>query len=158
MSDLIALPLAPRRQLIFLNGGCSAHAETAGRIELGSSGTAERKGERRSPSFDEVLPHVVLELLRMRQFLDEMFDRVLPETEEVGSRNRVRVCPVADMVRRPHDHRPRTRRGASNDGLVWRVCCCDLELGAIATVEDFAVVHNLCTGVDGGEIAPATRH
>ena len=76
MSDLIALPLVPRRRLLVSKGDRSTRIETAGE-GMGSSGAAGRKRERRSPSFDEVLPHVVLQLVRMRQLLDEVLDRVL---------------------------------------------------------------------------------
>ena len=36
------------------------------RGKRGDDGATDIKHERRSPSFDEVLPHVVLELVRMR--------------------------------------------------------------------------------------------
>ena len=141
MSDLIALPLAPRRQLTMSSTPLLAQRQR--RWWKGRSGTAERKRERRSPSFDEVLPHVVLELIRVRQLLDEVLDRVLPEAKEVGTRDRVRMRTIADVIRCPHDDGPRARSSPGDDRLVGGIGCCDLELRAISTVEDFAVVHNL---------------
>ena len=90
----------------------------------------------------------------MRQLLDEVLDGVLPQSKEVGPRDRVGVHAVADVVRRAHDHGPRTGRGTCDDGLVRRVGCGDLELGAVTAIEDLAVVDDLSIQVDRGQIAP----
>lgn len=102
-----------------------------------------------------MLPHIVLELLCVRELLDEVLDRVLAETEEVRARDRVGVLPVADVVRRAHDDGPRARRSACDDGLVRHVLRDDLEFGPVAAVEDRAVVHDLCVRIYGGKVAPS---
>ena len=38
---------------------------------------------RHSPALDEVLPDVVLELMRIWQFLDQVLDSILSQTKEV---------------------------------------------------------------------------
>ena len=55
------------------------------RGKRGDDGAADIKHERRSPSFDEMLPYVVSKLVRVRQLLDEVLDGILSEAEEVGS-------------------------------------------------------------------------
>lgn len=62
---------------------------------------------------------------------------------------------IADVVRRAHDHGPRASCSACNDGLVKRVGRGDLELGAIAAVQDLAMVHDFVVHVDRGQVAPA---
>ena len=105
----------------------------------------------------ELLPHVVAELPRARQPLNEVLDGVLPKPEEVGARHRVGVRPVPDVVRRANDDGPRAGRSTGQDRVVWHVGSDDLELGTITAVEDLAVVDNFDVRVDGGKIAPAPR-
>ena len=49
----------------------------------------QNKGMQHSPALDEVLPDVVLELMRIWQFLDQVLDGVLPKPKEVWPRDRV---------------------------------------------------------------------
>ena len=84
-----------------------------------------------------------------------MLDGILPEPEEVWSGYRVRVLSVADGVCLLDDARPGASRGAGNDGAIGTVCRYDLELGAVTTIEDSAVVYDLSVWVDCGKISSA---
>jgi hypothetical protein len=93
-----------------------------------------------APSLHKILPHVIFKLVRPRELLDEMLDRVLAQPEKVRPRDRVRVLPVPDVVRRADDDGPGAGGRTGDDRLVGHVRRLDLELGAVAAVEDDAVV------------------
>lgn len=63
----------------------------------------QNKGMQHLPALDEVLPDVVLELVRVWQFLYQVLDSVLPKPKEIWPRYRIGVLPVPDTVCLAHD-------------------------------------------------------
>ena len=95
-----------------------------------------------------MLPHVVFELIRVRQLLDEVLDRVLPETEEVRPRNTITVLPIPDVICCTDNRRPCAGCGPSNHRPIGVITGDDLELGTIAAIEDRTVIHSFNIGID----------
>lgn len=69
-------------------------------------------------SLDEILPDIIAKAVSIRQLLDEMFDRILPETEEIRPRNRIGVLAIANSVGLLHNIRPGSCGRPSDDRLV----------------------------------------
>ena len=65
------------------------------------------------------------------------------------------MLPIADGVRLLDDTGPGAGRGAGDDRAIWTICGYDLELGAVAAVEDGAVIDDFGVWVDCGEISSA---
>jgi len=101
----------------------------------------------RLPALVEILPHIILQSVRTWQLLNEMLDRVLPQTEKVWPRDRVTMLPVSNMVRRADDDRPGTGGCAGNDGLICHVICNDLEFGPVAAIKDGTIIDRLGIGI-----------
>jgi len=83
-----------------------------------------------------------------------MFDRVLSESEEVRSRNGIRVLPIPDRIGLLDNVGPCPGRRASDDRAVRNIRPDYFEFGAVSAVEDGTLVHRLCGWVYGGVIAP----
>ena len=90
--------------------------------------------EKRLPSLMEILPHIIPQLIRPLQFLDKVLNSILSQTEEIGPGNGVGMLPIANLIGRLDDHRPRTRRCPSDDGFRWVVASNYLELGAVSSI------------------------
>lgn len=78
---------------------------------------AKTKGARHSPALNEVLPDVVLELVRVWQFLDQVLDGVLSKPKEVRPRYRVGVLSIPDAVGLAHDARPCASSCSRDNGV-----------------------------------------
>ena len=85
-----------------------------------------------------------------------MLDGVLAKTKEVRARHTVAVLAIANVVRASDDNRPGTGRCACDDGL-GQFLARDLELGAVAAVENFTSVDHVGIGVDSRQIAPRIK-
>lgn len=79
------------RSVIYLDNGPSAFIRARARKLRERRGYGRMSSTERAPvaTFDERLPNVVLQPVGVRELLNEMFDRILSETEEVRSRDGV---------------------------------------------------------------------
>ena len=111
--------------------------------------TADSAGhEKRLPSLMEILPHIIPQLIRPREFLNKMLNSILSQTKEIGPRNGVGMLPIANLIRRLDDHRPCTRRCPSDDGFRLVITCNYLKLGAISPIQNRAMIDNLHGRID----------
>lgn len=101
-----------------------------------------------------MLPNIVPQLIRIRQLLDEFLNRVLPQTEEVRTRDRIAMLTVSNVISSADDDGPGSGSGPRSDGPTGLVLCDDLEFWAIAAVKNSAMIDRFGCGIDGGEVAP----
>lgn len=94
------------------------------------------------PTFNERLPDVILQSVRVRKLLDEMLYRVLAQSEEVRSRDRVRVRAVADVICGANDNGPSAGGCTRYDGFLGLVVGDDLEIWTGLPIQYLAVVHH----------------
>ena len=90
-----------------------------------------------------MLPHVVSKSICTGQLLNEMFDRVLSESEKVRSGDGVGVLPIPYRIGLFDNVGPRSSRCTGDDGTVCHVRSDYFELGAIPAVQDGTLVHSL---------------
>lgn len=95
------------------------------------------------PSLCKVLPHVISKTICTRQLLNKMFDRVLSESEEVRSRDGIRVLPIPDRIGLLDNVGPCPGRRTSDDRTVRNVRPDYFEFRAVSAVEDRALVYSL---------------
>lgn len=82
-----------------------------------------------------------------------MLDRVLTQSKEVGTRDGIRMLAIPNGVGLLDDARPSTGGCPRDDWSIWRVAGHYLELGAVATIEDRAMVDDFNVGIDSREVS-----
>lgn len=96
----------------------------------------------------EILPHIIPQLIRPLQFLNKMLNSILSQTEEIRPRNGVGMLPIANLIRRLDNHRPRTRRRPSDNGFRRVIAGNYLELGAVSPIQNRTMINNLHGRID----------
>lgn len=85
-----------------------------------------------------------------------MLDRILTEAKVIGAADTVRVLPLPNLIRLPHDTAPRACCCASDDRS-RAILGNNLELGSIAAIKNRTVVRDICVRVACAQVPACHR-